>query len=99
MAKDEWEKIDAGNFWQPELPEDKVEGVIISKYDGNFGTHYVIETPDGKKVSTPSHKVLHDRMSNCQIGDSVRIVYMGELPPKVRGQNPTKLYEVYKKRR
>ena len=50
---------------------------------------------DGEEVLTPSHKVLQNRMQKATVGTQVEIIYRGNEPPKVRGQNPTEMYEVF----
>jgi len=85
------------NMWNPEKEGDKLEGKIISENkEGTYGTQYTIRTHDGNKIMTPSHKVLQNRMTLCAVGDTVMIVFEGTEPPKVKGQNPTKIYKVFK---
>lgn len=91
----EWKKQESTAFWQPEKKGDQIEGTIVRVFDGTYGTHFVISTTEGE-FTTPAHKVLISRMQNMKPNDTVRIIFIGEDLPKVKGQNPTKLYEVYK---
>lgn len=95
----EWEEQKSiGNIWIPNEIGDTLEGDIIDITTGNYGKQYLIETKDGKQVLTPSHKVLQGRMNGIVRGDTVRLVYVGEELPKVKGQKPTKIYNVFKRR-
>lgn len=97
-SKEGWEKVEGAGFWNPEKAGDEVTGVIISQQDGQFGTHYTIKQKDDTEIRTPAHKVLISRMVGFKQGDVVLITYEGEEPPKVRGQNPTKMYSVYRRK-
>jgi len=55
-----------------------------------------IKTDTGEEHRTPSHKVLQSRMAKIVVNDKIKIVYEKEEPPKLKGQNPTKIYAVYK---
>lgn len=84
-------------MWLPKNINDKLEGKIIEiNTEGMYGNQYHIEQDDGSVIVTPSHKVLQNRIINCSKGDKVKIVFEGEEAPKVKGQNPTKMYKVYK---
>jgi hypothetical protein len=96
MAKEEdWEKIEPAGFWNPAEEGDELKGQVLAIIDGQFGSHYKIKKDDGTEILTPAHKVLLNRLATVKEGHSIRIVYDGEQPPKVRGQNPTKMYTVY----
>lgn len=97
-AKEDEEKIEPAGFWQPTEEEDQIEGEVIDIVEGIYGSHYKIKTAK-EEIMTPAHKVLLNRLQTVQKGQKVRIVYTGEQPPKVRGQNPTKMYEVYLKKK
>jgi len=97
----EWQPVESNrNFWNPEKEGEELIGKITEIADGMYGKRFTIETKkDGKEemIAMPSHKVLQSRLSMCAIGDEVKIVFTGTQPPKVRGENPTKLYDVFKK--
>lgn len=91
-----WEKQEGSSIWLPEKEGEEMIGEVKNiNTEGLYGNQYSIETEKGAYL-TPSHKVLQNRMVNVSVGDKVKIVYVGEEPPAVRGQNPTKMYEVYK---
>lgn len=98
MAEKEWEKQEGANIWLPTEEDDKIEGEVVEIVEGTYGNQYVIKEEDGDQVRTPSHKVLQTRMIKAKVGDVVRIVYKGEEPPSVKGQNPTRMYEVFIKK-
>lgn len=96
----DWEEL-TGGLWQPEVPEETMVGAIISIRDGDYGKQWVFEIPDGydyhgkpkfKEITTPSHKVLQERMAPVVPGDEVRITYKGEKPTG-KG-NPVRIYKV-----
>ena len=69
------------------------EGVVKSKEDGLYGPYWII-TRDDIDYTTPSHKVLVNRLKNVLVGAKVRITKLESLPPKIRGHNPTTMYKV-----
>ena len=93
-----WEEIksDVG-FWKPTIGSELI-GVIVEKRDGKFGMQYTIETADKKKIVTPSHKVLQNRLEGMQVGQDVKIVLTGDEAPKVKGQSRTLIYSVFRKK-
>ena len=93
-----WEKQELGNFWKPEAIGEEQIGVIdsIGEDDEKYGKKYTIKQDDtGDLVVLPSHKVLQNRLVNAKVGDKVKVTYTGEELPKIKGNNPTKMYEVY----
>lgn len=94
----EWELLESSKvFWNPKVVDECLVGEVIEITKGQFGDRFTIKTDEGD-VLTPSHKVLQSRMVHAVIGSIVKIVYKGELAPKIRGENATKLYEVYRKK-
>ena len=91
----EWEEQENSGIWIPEKEGDQIEGLVEKKDEGNYGPQWTIITAD-ESIRTPSHKVLQNRMGNVKEGDTVRITFVGEEPPAVKGQNPTKMYKVEK---
>lgn len=91
----EWEEIGIKDYWQPK-PGETIEGKITSVDEGTYGKQYTIKTDDGEEKTTPSHKVLQNRLDTLQKGDKIKIVYEGEEPPTVKGNNPTRIYKVFK---
>ena len=83
-------------FWKPKIGDELI-GKIVEKKQAQFGWQYTIEAQDGRKVVTPSHKVLQNRIEGAQVGDEVKIVLTGDEAPKVKGQNRTMMYSVYRK--
>jgi hypothetical protein len=93
----QWEKQESTGIWIPTEEGDTVEGTVLDIVEGSYGLQYVINADD-KEIRTPSHKVLQNRMAKVKKGDTVRIVYDGEEPPSVKGQNATKIYSVFVKK-
>ncbi len=89
-------KQEGAGIWLPEKEEDTLEGEVTHiNTEGLYGVQYTIKKSDDEEVLTPSHKVLQNRMQKAKVGTQVRIVYTGVEPPKIRGQNSTRIYEVY----
>lgn len=92
----EWEKQSGGDLWTPKEEGEELTGEVISVDEGQYGKQWVIKKGDGKVIRTASHKVLQNRMASISIGDTVKIVAGKEDLPKIKGHNPTRLYEVFK---
>ena len=94
----EWKKVESealGNLWLPEQKGDELVGTVEKREEGTYGVQFTIKKDDGSLIKTPSHKVLQNRMAKLALGQMVKLVFTGEIPPKIRGENPTKLYELY----
>jgi len=91
-----WKKQEGPAMWLPETEGEELIGIVIDIVEGLYGSQYLIK-PIGKDeiIRTPSHKVLVNRMVEVKKDDMVKLVYLGQEPPTVKGQNPTKMYEVF----
>ena len=88
------------NFWSPTKEGEELVGKLAGIEDGMYGKKYTIQVEKGGKeemVVMPSHRVLQGRLAACSLNDMVKIIYKGEQPPKIRGENPLKLYDVFRK--
>ena len=83
------------NTWQPENPDDFLEGVLI-KAEHEVGAHktklYHLEA-NGENISVWGSAVLDSKMMFVKAGEKVRITYLG-LGEKKAGVNPPKLFKV-----
>ena len=95
---EEWEKQEVGKFWNPENDGDELIGEVTEITQGIYGNRWLIKKDDDEEILTPSHKMLQGKMSGIRAGDTIRIVFKGTDLPKVKGQNPTKVYEVFRKK-
>ena len=87
---------DKMNIWLPTKKGDSIEGTIVKKQEGKFGEQCEIKVEgEEKTVFTPSHGVLQNRLAQRSVGELIKIVYVGEELPTVKGNNPTKMYDVY----
>ena len=91
----EWVKQEGSGFWKPTQKGEELVGEVVDIKEGTYGTQYVVEQANREQVIIPSYKVLLARMNNVEKNDMVKIVYLGEEAPKLRGYNPTKLFEVF----
>jgi len=95
---DEWtERGTQGDLWLPTEENEELVGKVVEEIQGSYGSQWIIEKEDESRIRTPSHKVLQNRMTGIAIDTTVRIIYDGEEPPSIKGQNPTKMYRVYEK--
>jgi hypothetical protein len=96
--KEEWIEVKSeSNIWLPEEKNSTIQGVVINVEKGQYGLQLAIETMPGVVIWTPSHKALQCRLVHFVPGDWVKIVYLGADLPKVKGQQGTRLYQVFKK--
>jgi len=98
MTNDEWVKQDSTGIWLPTEEGAELIGQVVQVDEVTYGASYTIKDKDGFEHRTPCHKVLQNRMAKVQIGETVRIIYKGEEPPSVKGQNPTRMYDVFVKK-
>jgi hypothetical protein len=97
MGDNEWSEVEDSNFWEPKKENDEIQGVIISKENGDYGIKVIIETSDKKQVVLPSHKVLQNRLQGTKPGDLIRVVYIRQELPSQKGYKPTNIYKVFTK--
>lgn len=85
------------SYWSPAKEGDALEGEVIAVSDSQFEGKktYLIRAKGGEETATPVHEVLCNRMKTVKAGDTVRIEFLGEEAPKLKGYNPTKLYRVF----
>lgn len=89
-------KQEGAGIWLPKDEGDSLEGEVTHiNTEGLYGVQYTIKKDDGDEALTPSHKVLQNRMQKALIGTKVKIEFKGTEAPKIRGQNPTSLYDVF----
>lgn len=81
-------------FWNPQMGNEIV-GEVTEITIGQYGKQITLKKADGSLIKTPSHKVLQAKLSRITVGDKVKIVYVKDELPKTRGQNPTKIYDVF----
>ena len=84
-------------IWLPEVGEE-LEGKIVDKSEGDYGSQWTVQKEDGTLLKTPSHKVLQNRLVSVGVGDSVKLVYEKDEAPGVKGFSPTKIYKVFIKK-
>lgn len=91
-----FEKVENSTaFWKPETVGDTVEGEVVKiGNDDEFGLQVSIKIDDVETM-LPSHKVLQNRLCKFKVGDYIKVQFTGEELPKVKGQNPMKLYDVW----
>lgn len=93
----EYSKISPGIF-KPTQAGESIEGKLLSVEESKKfkegGKIYHLETADGGNVIVFGTTVLSDRMSFVNIGEQIKIVYMG-VKKNTKGQD-TKIFEVYK---
>ena len=98
QTNDTWEVLEGPGIWLPKVEGESIMGFVIATQEGAYGPQYIIEIDQNKRILTPSHKVLQNRMVNVEVGQMVKITYMGTEPATTKGYNPVQLYEVKRKR-
>ena len=94
---DGWEEMEGeSSIWISTTEGEEIEGSITEITKGQYGNQYIIQKGD-KTWTTPSHKVLQNRLVDCKITDYVKITYVKEELPTVKGRNSTKIYKVQRK--
>lgn len=75
---------------------DAVTGKLVSKeVNSNFGNSvYKIATDEGRAVVFGT-AVLENKMAGVMVGDTISIVYIGDIENKKKGQHPIKNFDVY----
>lgn len=92
----DWVKQEGAGIWLPVEEGEKLEGEVTHiDTEGLYGTQYVVKKSDGEELRTPSHKVLQNRMQKAAVGTKVKIEFTGTEAPKVGGQNPMAMYDVF----
>lgn len=98
MVEEKWNELKGeSNMWIPQKEGSEVQGVIISMMQQQYGIQVIIEDKDHRQITLPSHKVLQSRIKDCKVGELIKVVFVKQELPKVRGQNPTNIYKIYKK--
>ncbi|MCX6654323.1 MAG: hypothetical protein NTY03_04280 [Candidatus Bathyarchaeota archaeon] len=93
----EWTEVgNTQGLWLPVTKGEVLEGVVIEVKEGLYGLQLSIENKEGVHT-TPSHKALVGRLKAFQVGDSIKVEYLGTELPKVKGQQGTRLYSVFRK--
>jgi len=95
---DEWEKQESGAYWTPAKINEELVGEVITIDEGQYGKNYTVRQADGKTLITGANKALLPRMVNVKVGTQVKIIYLGEELPTVKGYKPTKLFDVFIKK-
>lgn len=93
---DDWQKIEPTS-WKPSKEGDELAGVLVevqSNVGQNSSMLYTIEQLNGERVDVWGSTVLDTRMKNVQVGNEVKIVFLG-LGQKKGGKQAPKLFDVY----
>jgi len=90
-----YKKVESvSTFWKPVSVGEEIEGEVIYVDKDDFGL--VIKIKSGNdEVTLPSHKVLQNRLNGVKVRDFVKVQFTGEELPKIKGNNPTKIYDVW----
>ena len=90
-------KQEGAGIWLPTKEKEELEGEVTHiNTEGLYGVQYTVKKKDGgEEVLTPSHKVLQNRMQKAIVGTKVKIIFTGTEAPKIRGQNPMTMYDVF----
>lgn len=90
-----WKEITTSELkvWKPQEDNEAIEGVLKSYVEHEqYGRQYKLDV-DGEEISMPSHRILQDKLSQIELNNIVKIVYVGTKPSK-QGQK-MRLYNVF----
>ena len=95
----EYEKIES-TIYKFEKEGDCVEGELVAVEDNKSfdGKVYKIKDNNGVTHAVFSSVIMASLMDVISIGDDIKIVYTGEKENLKKGQNPIKLFEVFRKK-
>ncbi len=102
-----WKRV--GSFEQLEVidltakgPGTETTGRLVdmrefpSQYgEGKMAKAYVLEQENGVRRQFYGNTVLNNRLPNIQVGNMVKIVFLGTEPSPKKGQNPYKNFDVF----
>ena len=106
MTKEnEWEKVEMSPAWNKtnedgtySLKEnDSLIGIYRGKEENigdNNSTIYNFKTAEGM-MSVWDTTVLAVRLKNIEVGEEVKIIYLGKVPNKTKGRKPYHNFEVF----
>jgi len=60
-------------------------GVVVREELGNFGPQIVVESND-EEIVLPSLTALKTKLSEAQVGDKIKVVYLGKVTSKKSGK-------------
>jgi len=86
------EVVGSGSIWKPKKAGDNVQGTVLKKENRKYGLTLDLQTAEGI-IATPAHVVLQSILDNVEVGDTIRIKYLGKKKGKRYGQ-----YKVERKR-
>ena len=97
MEQKEWKKTEDLIF-KFEKEGDSVEGKLISKEKGhNYDNEVYKLEKEGKINVVFSTTVMESQMQSVNIGDQVKIVFVGTKESKQKGYNDIKLFDIFTK--
>jgi len=98
IKMNEWKKVE-DTIFKFEKEGDLVEGKLVDKQHGSTYDNevYKVEQKDKSVVTVFGTTVLDSQLRLVDIGQEIKIVFSGTKPPKRKGHNPLKLFEVYSK--
>lgn len=95
MNKENWEEIKPGIWDYKNQPE--LIGKLVKKeadVGPNKSNLYTVEKEDGSLISIWGSAVLDQRLIFVEIGEQIKIQYLGDSKPKP-GRKGTHLYRVF----
>jgi hypothetical protein len=95
MVEHKWEEVQGeSGWWNPTKEGEKIEGYIKDLVEKDFGIQATISNVGVPDITTPSHRVLQNKLKSCKLGDYVQITFEKEELPTIKGKNGTKLYSI-----
>ena len=94
----EWQKVDVNDVWNFKnedgtyslKKDDEIEGIleeVKSDVGPNASNLYTLKMEDKKRVSVWGTSILDTRLKNVEIGEAVKIIYLGEFEGSKSGRS------------
>lgn len=96
VKKEVWDKQTGQNpIWRPEKKGEKIEGELLAKRAGQYGTVMDIRDSKNKIWTVFSSKLMEQMIGGIMVGDSLRIMYLGKI--KLKNNREAHNWEVFRK--
>jgi len=92
----EWKEVIRNNFFKFEADGDSIEGEYLGTEEGTFGDNHIIQTKE-EKYAVGSYTDLNRKLKGVNVGDQVKITYLGEKQSEKNADRTYKDFKVEKK--
>ncbi len=73
-----FEEVVSNPMWKPEKENDEFEGEVMEFKKGLYSERQaVVKAPSGDLFNLPSYTVLENKMATIEVGDYIKVTYVG----------------------